>query len=1027
MKGLGSLLPRFSLNRPVTVSMMLVAILVTGLLSWQRIPVQLMPSGYDFPYLWVWMPYRDSTPQETERQIVRPVEDAIETLPGVRRLTSGAGRNFARFEIELDQDVDMAEAWSGLTERLERARLDLPEDFDKYYVYKYNPSDSPIIWAAVTFPSEEDDPAFLVESRIMRDLERVPGVARVEFHGAHRSRVYIDFNREALDRHGISLYETMQRIQGDNFTTPSGTIDANGRVVLLRSIATFESDEQIARLPIGKGRVLGDVAEVMLARPLSTSIHRVNGKSAGSLDIYKESGANTLEVCEKVHATLAGLQADPDLEGYEVLPFFDQGKLIQESVDNLLTAAIQGGLLAVLVLLLFLRRLRVTLLIAASIPLSLLMTVVIQHGLGESINLLSMMGMMLSVGMTVDNSVVVVESIYRHRELGASAAEAAVAGTAEVALAILAATLTTVVVFLPIILMSNDAGFSFFMGRLGLPVCFALASSLLVALVMVPLATLLTNEPAKPSRWLASLVAHYEVILNWVLSHRSTAFALTMLVVGSMSYPMNNLDKSNTSSDAIIDFVIGVEFPSTFSTSEIDASLKRYEKLLEGKREKWRIRAIRVRRWGSSNKAYVMAFMETRKRGDISKEEVEEQLPDLIKSVEIPGVEAWSGWSQRGDDDKSLDIELYGEDADRLVELGEEIVRRLRQVPGILGATADLEDSELELHVDINRERAARYGVAADVLAGTVSFAFRGSQLQPAQIEDREVAVQAGFRLQDRADIRTLQDFGIWSPVGGEVALGTVASLSFSKGHDYIRRENRKTGLDISVTVEEEDLAAGYELIRQGLAELKLPRGYSWTAGDRWKEFREQDRARKFALLMSVAFVFLLMGMLFESVWTPLAVLFSIPFAFVGVYWMLFATGTTFEIMAGIGLVILVGIVVNNAIVLLDRVQQYRQQGMQREQSLLLAGRERLRPILMTAATTVVGLLPMAIGKSEIVGTPYYPLGRAVIGGLFASTVLSLLLIPLFYTYLDDLRQTLVAAVRARPSPPLEISKLEEA
>ena len=1021
MKGPGSVLPRFALSRPVTVAMMLVAVLVMGVLSWQRIPVQLMPGGYDFPYLWIWIPYSDSTPRETERQIVQPIEDAIETLPGVRRLEARAGRNYARFEIELDQGVAMDEAWSGLTERLERARLELPDDFDKYYIYKYNPSDQPIVWAAVTYPSTADDPAFVIETQLLRALERVPGVARAEFNGAHRARVYIDFNREAIERHGVSLYQVMQKLGSDNFTMPSGKVAEDGRVVLLRSIATFESEQDIAGLPIGSGLVLSDIAEVIHARPASGTIHRVNGSPAGSIDLYKESGANTLAVCKSVEAALAELQADPELDGYEVLPFFDQGKLIQESVDNLRDTALQGGALAVLVLLFFLRRIGVTMLIAASIPLSLLMTVVIQYAVGESINLIAMMGMMLSVGMTVDNSVVVVESIYRHRELGATPREAAVRGTAEVALAILAATLTTVVVFLPIILMSEDAQFSFFMGRLGLPVCYALGSSLLVALVFVPLATILTDEPARPLPVVSWMTDRYVALLRWVLSHRSTAFTVAALLVASTSWPMQHLDKSDSSSDGLVDFVVNIEFPGSFSTAQVDAVLKRYEKRFEKKRSSWKIRALRVRRWGSSRRAYLMAFMEPRERGDISKEAIEEAIPDILATVEEPGVKAGLGWRSSGREDKALPLTLRGDDSDRLVELGDEIVRRLSEVPGILGVDADLDDGGTEeLHVEIDRERAARYGVSPDVLARTVSFGFRGSQLQPAHIDGREVPVQAGFRVEDRADVRSLENFGIWSPVGGEVALGTVATLRYAKGHDTIRREDRKTSLGIKVTLEGEDMRAGYDLIRQGLSGLELPRGYSWTPGRRWDELQAQDRARKFALLMSIAFVFLLMGMLFESFWTPLAVLFTVPFAFVGVYWMLYATSTTFEVMAGIGLVVLVGIVVNNAIVLLDRVQQYRFEGMNREQALLLAGRDRLRPILMTAATTIVGLLPMALGSAGIVGTPYYPLGRAVIGGLLASTVLSLLLVPLFYTYLDDLRQALSAAVGRTPTKPPE-------
>jgi HAE1 family hydrophobic/amphiphilic exporter-1 len=566
------------------------------------------------------------------------------------------------------------------------------------------------------------------------------------------------------------------------------------------------------------------------------------------------------------------------------------------------------------------------------------------------------------------------------------------------------------------------------MGRLGLPVCYALGSSLLVALVFVPLATLLTDEPARPSGLVTRFTEFYVRLLGAVLRHRSTSFVVAVLLVVSMAWPMQHLDKSDSSNDGIIDFVVNIQFPGSFSTRQIDEVLKRYEKRFEKKRASWRIRALRVRRWGTSRRAYLMAFMEPRERGDITREEIEAAIPDFLASVDEPGVEAGLGWRSSGREDKALPLTLRGDDSDVLVELGAEVARRLREVPGILGVEANLDEEGMdELRIEIDRERAARYGISPDVLARTVSFAFRGSQLQPAHIDGREVPMQAGFRLEDRADVQSLENFGIWSPLGGEVALGTVASLRFAKGHDTIHREDRKTSLGIKVTLEGEDLSAGYDLIRQGLSGLKLPRGYSWTPGRRWDEMQQQDRARRFALLMSVAFVFLLMGMLFESFWTPLAVLFTVPFAFVGVYWMLYATGTTFEIMAGIGLVVLVGIVVNNAIVLLDRVQQYRADGMAREEALLLAGRDRLRPILMTAATTIVGLLPMALGKSGIVGTPYYPLGRAVIGGLLASTVLSLLVVPLFYTYLDDLRHALAAAVRPPRKKAPEIHLPEEA
>lgn len=999
----------------------MLALLVLGGISYARIPVQLMPTGYDFPFIWMWAPYRNASPQEVERQIVQPVEDAIGTMPGLRRVESRAGADYANWRMEFSQDTSMDEAWSNLVDRMERTIPELPDDFDQYFIWKYNPEDDPIMWMAVSLPDEETDPAYIVETRIVKALERVPGVARVEFNGAARAQIYVDFNREQVERHNVSLYRVMQQLRGDNFTMPSGQVRAEGKTVLVRSIATFDEVETIRRLPIGDGLVLDDIAEVIHGRPLDTTVHRVNGLEAAAMDIYKESGANTLEVTQALAATIDGLGDDPTLKGFQFHRFFDQGELIQESIDNLRNTAVQGGLLAVLVLFAFLRRTRITLLIAATIPMSLLMTLVMMYAQGETINLLSMMGLMLSVGMVVDNSIVVVESIYRRRELGEPPLQAALEGTAEVALAIVAATLTTIVVFLPLITMSDDARFSFFMGRLGLPVCYALLSSLIVALIIVPLATTLVagGEPAAPSRPIRWLTKKYESALALVLRRRGDAVLLALGALASMTWAMNNLQRADEVSGGMVDVVVRMTFPASFSTSEMNEGLGEVEALLLGRQEEWNIKAVRTRRWRSSSRGFVMAFLERRERDDVSKEDIVKLLEDELP--EIPGVKiglGWGGGAGRGGGNE-LNISLSGPDSEVLAELAEGVSERLRDVPGVLGVEPEIDERGAdELVLQVDRTRAARYGIDPSILARSVAFGFRGGTLRPVHLNGKDVPVQTGFRLEDRRDIERLDAFSVWSETG-PVALSTVADKSFKKGYGQIRRVNRRTSLNVKVMLEEEDMMAGRGKITRALAGVQLPRGYSWSTGRRFEQLEEQDAARTFALFMSVAYVFLLMGMLFESFWLPMSVLLSIPFAFFGVYWMLYLTGTTFEMMAGIGLVILVGIVVNNAIVLVDRVQQHREEGMTRNDAILAGGRDRMRPILMTAATTIVGLLPMAIGDAGIVGVPYYPLGRAVIGGLLASTMLSLILVPLFYTLLDDLKGLLLRVMgwRAKPVP----------
>ena len=1016
-RSFSALLPRFALRRPVTVAMALLAVAVLGAIAGTRIPLQLMPGGYEHPELWVWMPYSNSSPREVERSIVQPVEDGLETLPGLKRLSARAREGSASFELEFAQGTDMAEAYNALVDRLDRVGPELPDDLKRWFVYKYNPDDNPVLWAAVSLPDEVRDPAYIIETKVQRALERVPGVGKVEFHGAHRARLYVDFDRERLDRHKVNLYQVMQKLQADNFTMPSGRLDEGGRVVLVRSLSTFDSRDEVARLPIGGGLVLEDVAEVTLARPASTTIHRVNGRPAASIEVFKESGANTIEVTRRLREKLDELAGDPALEGFGFHRFFDQGELIGESIQNLRLATIQGGLLAVVVLFVFLRQLRVTLLIAGGIPLSLLMTLVIMYFRGDTVNILAMMGLMLSVGMVVDNSIVVVESIYRRRELGDSSTQAALRGTSEVSLAILAATSTTLVVFLPVILMS-EGGPAFFLKAIGLPVCFALLSSLVVALVFVPLATTrFTGQgAAAPSRAILWITDRYEALLGLVLGRRMEVFLLATLAMATLQYPMEHVERTDELSGGVVDFAISLQFPGNFTQEEVEAALLRVEGVILPMREEWNARAVRTQRWGSSRRGRVMVFLEKRERGDPSKEEIIKAAEELIP--EIAGVESWVGWRKGEGSDNTMTILLTGDDSDTLAELGEDVVRRLEAVRGVVGAEAETEEGgNDELRVRVDRDRAQRYGVSPEVLARSVSFGFRGMGLRPVTIDDKEFEMQAGFRLEDRRDADRLGAFQVSSSTRGSVALSTVADLEYGRGYGTIHRQDRKTTLRVEVSYEGEDLAGLTARMGAALKGMNLPRGYEWTPGRRLAEMEDQDAQRVFALAMSVAFVFLLMGMLFESAWLPMSVLLSIPFAFLGVYWMLFLTGTPFDVMSGIGLVILVGIVVNNAIVLVDRVQQNRAAGMERREAILDAGRERFRPIVMTALTTIVGLLPMALGDAEVVGTPYYPLGRAVIGGLVTSTLLSLLVVPLFYTLFDDLRGVLMSWFRGAPAP----------
>lgn len=1011
MSGPGELLPRFSVLRPVTAVMALLAVCAMGAASWVRIPVQLMPSGYDYPYVWIWGEYRNATPREVERQIVHPVEAELGTLPSLRSLSSRARVNWVSFELEFQQSTDMSEAYNQVADRLDRAQSALPADFDRFFIYKYDPTDEPIAWGGIAVPPTVLDPSGLVQDRVKRRLERVPGVARVEVYGADPKEIAVDFDAEAVERHRVDLVAVMEALSRDDFVLPAGRVVEGGRRVHLRSLGRFGGLEELRSWPIRPGLRLGDVAEVEEVDPYSGNINRLDGAPAVSIEVYKESQANTVPVGDEVRRVLTEeLPQVPEMRDWRFHVFFDQSKLIRESLDNLTESGLIGGALAVLVLVAFLRRARMTAVIALSIPVSMLITVLTLYATGGTLNLMSLMGLMLSVGMVVDNSIVVVENVYRLREHGVAPLDAAVRGAGEVALAILASTGTSVVVFLPLIFMGDDAEFAFLMGEAGLPVCYALVGSLLVALVFIPLATLTVarEAPAPESAVARRAAALYARTLEWILARRGDAALVAFLLFLTTFFAASQTPETDELSGNLGDFVVRVELPTNLSYRERLEVLTGLEERYLARKEEWRIKAVRSHSSAGNTRAMVNVFLEDRLPGDPTRDEIVESVREDLPR--LPGCELQVGWGSGGRNDKDTSITLYGEDSDRLDAIAREVQRRIVLVPGVANAEVDRSGSAAdEVRVRVDREVATRHGLSTLAVARTVGFALRGLDLPPLWRGEHPTPVLARYRDADRQGMAGLEGLRLAGAGGASVPLSAVASVETSKGYGEIRREDGKTSLPIRIQLQGDDVKDAMARIAAVMEDVELPRGYSWSRGRRFSDMEEDSRAQQFALVMSVVLVYLLMGMLFESFALPLGILVSIPFAFSGVYWMLFATGTAFDMMAGIGLVILMGIVVNNAIVLVDRVQQLRAEGVGRDEALVAAGVQRLRPILMTAGTTVIGLVPLAAGDANLVGIPYHPLGRAVIGGLLASTALTLLVVPLAYTLFDDAR---VVAVR---------------
>ena len=1002
-------LPAVAYDHPVTVFMGFVALLVIGCIAWMRVPVQLMPSGFELNYLWVWVPYPDGSPQETDEDVVAPITAQLGTVSGIKHLGSRASRGSASFDLEFYQGVDMDVAYNDVIDRIERAMPDLPSDIQNYGVFKYNPDDEPIVWAGVSIPKDMEDPYAVLTRVVKPHIERIPGVAAVDVWGVPQRSVYIDFDREKVISHGVNLGALQKRLYADNFQMSGGKIRDEGRELYVRSLAKIDDIDALRRYPVKPGVVLSDIAKVHLRPAWSYDINRVDGKAGAVLAIRKESGANAVKTGTAVVAALDQLSGTDRVGGAGFHVFFNQAQFIQQSLSNLTWTALAGGLFAVIILFAFLREWRMTLLISASIPFSLLITVGVLYFRGDTLNVLSLMGLMLAVGMVVDNAIVVIETIYRRRAEGAGVRAAAIEGAAEVNLAIVLSTMTTMVVFLPIILISDDANFSFFMGVIGFPVIFALGASLVVALVFAPLATrYMGRTHVKPDpAWLAWLNRSYQRLLRWALTHRADATA-ALLGLGLLTIvvPVRGVSCSPDARSNINDFVVRYTVPRQADIGRRYEIVREFEDLVRNHQEQWGVRVFRSRlRDGEfEGRMWVYLDSEASAHRDQVIAKVRKHLPE-----DIPGVRASVGWEDQNTagSSNSIEVDVHGEDMATLRAISEEVARRLRGRPEVLGAHADLStEGADEIHLVADRDQLARYGVNAATVGRTVAYAMRGSRLQPMTLGDRQVDVISGFRLEDRRDIETLRDFPIFSPATSSmVPLRALTDTVVTRGPGTIRRSDRRTSTSVTVDLAKDvTTQQGFALVDAVTKDMALPRGYSIGRGDKFADQQSDNAAQLLALLLSVTFVFLLMGVLFESFVLPLCVITTVPMAMLGAVWGLWATGTTVDLMAGIGLVILVGVVVNNGIVLVDYVTQLRDEGVDRTEALLAAGERRFRPILMTALTTICGLIPMAVGSSSFIGIPYAPLGLTVMSGLASGTVLTLLFIPFLYAVLDDMR-----------------------
>ena len=1017
-------LPRFSVNRPVTVVMSLVALLVVGYIAYTRIPLTLFPGGFDYPRLFAWAHYPNAGAVEVEEKVVHHLEEAVAQVSRIKRIRSNAYSGGGNVQVEFQKGTDLQLAFAEMKDRLDRVMPELPDEIEQLWVRRWDQNDIPIMEGAITFEAQYADPRQFIDAYVEPALRRVNGVGNIELWGSPSKQVIVELDQSRVHGHRVNVFEVLNSLRAQNLTVPGGWVIEGGKKIYVRSVGRFENVEEIANTVVDPEYQLrlGDIAEVSYKRPQQDWVNRIDRKESLAFGVTKASGANVVKVSNGVKEALEKLKDHPKLEGLDFKLFWNQGDQVTNSVDNLKNSGLWGGLFAALVLFFFLRAVRITLIITLAIPLSILTTITALYFIGWSLNMATMMGLMLSLGLVVDNAIVIVENIYRKRQEGIAPRPASIEGAGEVGLAVTMATLTTVVVFLPLILMSDEEMFSFWMLRIGLPVIAGLVASLLIALIFIPLAALklATSQEKSEPRMIAWTRKHYVRSLGWVLNNRLDAFVIALVLLASIQIPMNGMERTDSQERNEVRMDLAFEMPSGQSLDQAEQFMAVVEDTVMAHKAEYNVEILRTyfrRGWGrvtlffaegEDAEWYQVAWdnlsvaLGLKEREHLSYKEVEQDLRERLYLP--PGITLRVNW-ENSEQDPRVNVSLYGEDTEVLIGLAAEVERRLENISGLLSVNTDMDRGGTELQVRLNRDQVQRLGVDPQMVSGSIAYALRGTNINKFHTDDgREVDIRvqlAEYGSHSLDDLRT-QRFP--TADGREVPLESLADLYVERTLGNIRRENRQTMLNVSARASKDRAQHLFAQVDQAMQGFEMPRGYRWDKGSRFAELAEQDQSRKFALIMSVTFVFLLMGVLFESFVLPLSVIVSIPFSFLGVYWILYLTDTPFEIMSMIGSVILIGVVVNNAIVLIDLANRLRAEGKSRYDALLEAGRHRFRPILMTTFTTAFGLLPMAAGNSKMVGLAYAPLGRTMIGGLLTAMVLTLLLVPLFYTFFDDFR-----------------------
>jgi len=1011
---------RFSVHHPIFTIMACMVVILLGTVSLYRLSIDLMPD-ITYPTLSISTDYENASPEEIEELVTRLIEEAMSAVPGVEEVNSVSSEGSSNVRVTFSWGTDLDAAADDIRDRLDRIIGRLPEGIERPRLRKFDLASFPVLILGASSNLDPIQMRRIIDDQIKYRVERIPGVASLDVRGGLDREIHVYLNSEKIKALELPLDRILARIKEENINLPAGSIEQGVLDVTIRTPGVYSSLDELRRTVIaireGVPVQLGEIAEVADAWEKQNRIVRVNGRPGVRMAVNKQSGTNTVEVAGAVLKELERINRD--IPQIKVIPVIDTSDYIKRSITNVGTTILYGGVLAVFVLFMFLGSIPSTAIIATAIPISIIATFTLMYFGGFTLNLMTLGGLALGIGMLVDNAIVVLENIYRMRESGFEPEQSAVSGSQEVVSAVIASTLTTLVVFLPLIFVRGMSGVMF--KQLSYVVAFALTCSLVVALTLVPmLASMMrspVNNPISTERssghrifritnhLFKLLEKEYAGLLHLAIKHKKTVIVLTILLLGGSLtlIPLVGVEFMPSTDEAEVrvnaDMAVGTRL------EVLGDAYQHIESIItqEVPEAKSMVSFIGGGGWYSrSNSGSVRIALKPKAERERSSEEVAAALRRKLRN--IPGVTVRTRAGQGlmmmrmgGGDTEKVQIEIRGYDLAVADELAKRVLTVVEGVNGVTDARMSRESGTPEELIIVDRHKAADMLLTVSKIADMLKTVLSGSAAGYFREGGKEYRILVKLKDAEKKDLTEILNLPISNAGGDPIVLRNVVNVRPRSGPILIERKDQERIISVSANISGRDMGSIIEDIREGLRAVPVPRDFSIIFGGDYEEQQKSFRELLLGFVLSIILIYMVMASLFESLRDPLIVMFAVPMAAIGVIVMLLLTNTTFNVQSYIGCIMLGGIAVNNAILLVDHTNLLRRRdGMEIEAAIAEAGRRRLRPILMTSATTILAMSPLALGMGEG-GEAQAPMARAIIGGLLSSNLITLVFIPTLY------------------------------